>query len=63
MKRAVEEGQKSYAENVPKFEAWLAKMGQAGVAKAFGYDHLLLFPRTSRTSSLPERWFVRVRRL
>ena len=40
MKRAVEEGQKSYAENVPKFEAWLAKKGQAGVAKAFGYDHI-----------------------
>jgi hypothetical protein len=40
MKRAVEVGQMSYAENVPKFEAWLAKQGQAGVAKAFGYDHL-----------------------
>ena len=29
MKRAVEEGQMSYAENVSKFEAWLAKQGQA----------------------------------
>ena len=40
MKRAVEEGQMSYAENVSKFEAWLAKQGQAGVAKAFGYDQI-----------------------
>ena len=40
MKRAVEGGQMSYAELVPKFEAWLAKQGQAGVAKAFGYDQI-----------------------
>ena len=25
---------------MPKFEAWLAKQGQAGVAKAFGYDQI-----------------------
>ena len=30
----------SYAENVSKFEAWLAKQDQAGVAKAFGYDQI-----------------------
>lgn len=40
MKRSVEKGQMSFAENVPKFEAWLAKKGQAGVAKAFGYDQI-----------------------
>ncbi len=40
MKRDVAQGRMRYAENVPKFEAWLAKTGQAGVAKAFGYDHL-----------------------
>ena len=40
MKRSVEVGQMSFAENVPKFEAWLAKKGQAGVAKAFGYDQI-----------------------
>ena len=40
MKRAVAQGQMNYAENVPKFEAWLAKQDQARVAKAFGYDHL-----------------------
>lgn len=40
MKRAVAQGQMNLAKNVPKFEAWLAKQDQAGVAKAFGYDHL-----------------------
>ena len=40
MKRAMERGQMNYAENVPKFEAWLAKQDQADVAKAFGYDQI-----------------------
>ena len=40
MKRDVAQGRMRYAENVPKFEAWLAKTGQAGVAKAFGYDQI-----------------------
>jgi hypothetical protein len=40
MKRDVEQGNSSYADNVPKFEAWLAKQDQAAVATTFGYDQI-----------------------
>ena len=59
MKRAVDEGRKSCAENVSKFEAWLAKQGQAGVAKAFGYDHLPPPPPAHLANVIPPGAMVR----
>ena len=40
MKRDMEQGNSGYADNVPKFEAWLAKQDQGAVATAFGYDQI-----------------------
>jgi len=40
LERAVAEGHMFWAKHVPKFKEWLAKQGQAGVAKAFGYDQI-----------------------
>jgi hypothetical protein len=40
MKRDMEQGNSGYADNVPKFEAWLAKQDQGAVATTFGYDQI-----------------------
>ena len=40
MKRDMEQGNSGYADNVPKFEAWLAKQDQGDVATAFGDDQI-----------------------
>lgn len=40
MKRALAQGNNKWAKHVPKFEAWLAKAGQADRSQSFGHDHI-----------------------
>ena len=59
MKCAMDQGHKKWAEKIAKFEAWLAKQDQAGVAKAFGYDHLPPPPPTHLADVVPPGAMVR----
>ena len=59
MKCAMELGDKQWADKIAKFEAWLAKQDQAGVAKAFGYDHLPPPPPAHLADVVPPGAMVR----